>query len=402
MAITPVELVVVVSFTEAQIKSENSVKQKFEEPIYVTRPLMPDYQAYTKKLEEVWESKWLSNGGEQHKQLENELRIYLEAPYISLFNNGTTALTLAIQALRLQGEVITTPFSFPATTHSLAWNGITPVFCDIDPVSMTIDPTRIEQLITNRTTAILGVHVYGIPCHIREIQDIADKHGLRVIYDAAHAFGTKIDGKSIGEFGDISMFSFHPTKLFHTAEGGGLTTNDPHIKARLDLLKNFGIKNEVEVTMPGINGKMNEISALMGRCVLPLVEQEMNRRAEIRDIYRREFRDVEGLETVDVPENVKNSQQYMVVRIDADKFGVARDEVYSYLREFNVYSRKYFYPLISNYPCYKQLPSAGEEALPVAAMVSQEVLCLPFYGDLKDDEVHRICELIKKAPNSSH
>lgn len=375
------------------------MENSFKKPIYVTRPLMPDYETYTQRLAEIWESKWLSNGGEQHRKLEEELCFHLAAPYLSLFNNGTTALTVAIQALRLQGEVITTPFSFPATTHALAWNGITPVFCDIDPETMTIDPNKVEQLITNRTTAILGVHVYGIPCDVEAIQQIADRHGLRVIYDAAHAFGTEIHDQAIGNFGDISMFSFHPTKLFHTAEGGGLITKDPHIKARVELLKNFGIKNEVEVIMPGINGKMSEISALMGRCVLPLVEEEMLRRQQIRDAYKQAFSDVEGIQVVEVPEGVKNSQQYLVVRIEAEKFGASRDEVYEHLRQFNVYSRKYFYPLISHYPCYKQLPSADKGALSVAETVSKEVLCLPFFGELADEEVARICELILAVPN---
>jgi dTDP-4-amino-4,6-dideoxygalactose transaminase len=369
--------------------------KKFEQPIYVTRPVMPDYELYTERLKEIWDSKWLSNNGEQHKRLEAELVNYLKTPYMSLFNNGTTALTVAIQALRLQGEVITTPFSFPATTHALAWNNITPVFCDIDPETMTIDPTKIEQLITNRTTAILGVHVYGIPCHVKQIQDIADRHGLCVIYDAAHAFGTEIDGEPISSFGDISMFSFHPTKLFHTAEGGGLTCKDSHLKERIDLLKNFGIKNEFEVIMPGINGKMNEISALMGQCVLGLVEKEQEKRQKIRQQYALEFESVEGIDVVSVPENVRNSQQYMVIQIKSEKFGASRDDVYDSLKLYNVYPRKYFYPLISDYPCYSQLPTANRLALGNAIKISNEVLCLPFYSNLMSNEIENICDIIK-------
>jgi len=368
---------------------------KFDQPIYVTRPVMPDYELYTERLKDIWDSKWLSNNGEQHKRLEAELVTYLKTPYISLFNNGTTALTVAIQALRLQGEVITTPFSFPATTHALAWNNITPVFCDIDPETMTIDPTKIEQLITNRTTAILGVHVYGIPCHVKQIQDIADRHGLRVIYDAAHAFGTEINGQPISSFGDISMFSFHPTKLFHTSEGGGLTCKDSHLKERIDLLKNFGIKNEFEVIMPGINGKMNEMSALMGQCVLGLVEKEQEKRQKIRQQYALEFEMVEGVDVVDVPNNVRNSQQYMVARIDEKKFGFSRDAIYDELKSYNVYSRKYFYPLISDYPCYRQLSSANEQFLSQSKKVSEEVLCLPFYGALSEGDVTKISQIIK-------
>lgn len=355
---------------------------------------MPDYELYTKRLKEVWDSKWLSNNGEQHQRLESELVTYLKTPYMSLFNNGTTALTVAIQALRLQGEVITTPFSFPATTHALAWNNITPVFCDIDSKTMTIDPAKIEQLITNRTSAILGVHVYGIPCYVHEIQEIADRHGLKVIYDAAHAFGTEIDGEPISSFGDISMFSFHATKLFHTTEGGGLTCKNGHLKERIDLLKNFGIKNEFEVIMPGINGKMNEMSALMGQCVLGQVEQEREFRQRIREEYILCLDEVDGLNVVKVPSNVKNSEQYLVLRINEEEFGESRDKVYDYLKIHNIYSRKYFYPLISDYPCYSQLPSAHNTSLENAKTVSEEVLCLPFFGELKVEQVHAICRII--------
>lgn len=370
--------------------------KKFENTIYVTRPLLPDYALFTERLKEIWETKWLSNVGPQHERLEERLLSYLVAPHISLFNNGTTALTVAIQALRLQGEVITTPFSFPATTHALAWNNITPVFCDIDQETMTIDPDKIEQLITNRTSAILGVHVYGIPCHVEKIQDIADKHGLSVVYDAAHAFGAKINGHPIGDYGDITMFSFHATKLFHTSEGGALVFDDINLKKRIDLLKNFGIKNEVEVIMPGINGKMDEMSALMGQCVLEIVNEEKQKRKLIREQYRALLDDVEGIEVVYVGDNVEDSQQYMVVRIQKEKFGAHRDDVYEYLKTYNVHARKYFYPLISDYPCYRQLPTASNKLLETAKVVSEEVLCLPFYGDLSESDVSTICEIIKE------
>lgn len=368
---------------------------KFTQPIYVTRPLMPDHESYSQRLKDIWESQWLSNGGEQHKQLEAELVEHLQVPYLSLFNNGTTALTVAIQALRLQGEVITTPFSFPATTHALAWNNITPVFCDIEPTTMTIDPSQIERHITNKTSAILGVHVYGVPCFVDEIQRIADRHGLKVVYDAAHAFGTEINGRPIGSYGDISMFSFHPTKLFHTSEGGGLSYNNPHLKERIDLLKNFGIKNEFEVIMPGINGKMNELSALMGRCVLPLVDDERAKRTALRTLYAEELKGVPGIEVLKIPEGVTDSCQHFVIQISTSKFGKNRDDVYTSLRQNNVYSRKYFYPLISDYPCYHHLPSTRSSALMTAKEASEQVLCLPFYGGLHESEVKGICQIIK-------
>lgn len=356
---------------------------------------MPDLELVTEKLKEVWEAQWLSNGGAQHKALEEQVRLFLKAPHLSLFNNGTIALMVAVQSLRLQGEVITTPFTFPATTHVLAWNNITPVFCDIDPKTLTIDPEQIESLITNRTTGILGVHVYGMPCHVDRIQEIADRHGLRVIYDAAHAFGTEIDGRAIGTYGDISMFSFHPTKLFHTAEGGALTYNDPNLKQRIDLLKNFGIRNEFEVIMPGINGKMNELSAVIGLIVLDMVKDEWTRRQAIREHYTRELGAIRGITIVELPKGATNSQQYMVVRIDGKEFGATRDDVYAHLRRYNVFARKYFYPLTSDYPCYRQLPSAHNGSLANAKQAGDEVLCLPFYGQLKAHEVEQICALIK-------
>lgn len=371
----------------------------FSEPIYVTRPLMPDLELVTEKLKEVWESQWLSNGGAQHRALEAKACEFLKAPQLSLFNNGTIALMVAVQSLRLQGEVITTPFTFPATTHVLAWNNITPVFCDIHPETLTIDPERIESLITSRTTGILGVHVYGMPCHVDRIQEIADRHGLRVIYDAAHAFGTEINGRSIGTYGDISMFSFHPTKLFHTAEGGALTYNDPNLKQRIDLLKNFGIRNEFEVIMPGINGKMNELSAVIGLLVLDMVKDEWVRRQTIREHYTRELGGLSGISVVETPQGVTNSQQYMVIRVNGKEFGATRDELYAHLREYNVHARKYFYPLTSDYPCYHQLASAHDGSLVNAKLAADEVLCLPFYGALEQDQVSAICELIKEAKN---
>ena len=371
--------------------------QEFDDPIYVTRPVMPSYQEYTERLKEIWDTKWLSNEGAQHKKLEQLLLKFLDAPYLSLFNNGTTALIVAIQCLRLQGEVITTPFSFPATTHALTWNGIKPIFCDIDPVTMNIDPRKIERLITNRTTAILGVHVYGTPCDVVSIQEIADRHGLRVVYDAAHAFGVRINGQPIGSFGDISMFSFHPTKLFHTAEGGALVYGDKNLKERIYLLKNFGIKNEFEVILPGINGKMNELSALMGQCVLSKVNNEKLLRRKIRAVYCAELSDIEGISVVSAGDNVETSEQYMVIRIVKEAFGADRDEVCGVLQKHNVFCRKYFYPLISDYPCYNQLLTASPKGLQNSVSASEEVLCLPFYGELSEADAQTICRIIKSV-----
>lgn len=360
----------------------------------VTRPLFPNLSSYTSQLEDVWHSQWLSNNGAKHQELESSLKEYLNAPNISLFNNGTIALMIAVQSLRLQGEVITTPFTFPATTHVLAWNGIKPVFCDIDPETMTIDPKKIESLITAKTSAILGVHVYGIPCHVKEIQDIADKHGLRVIYDAAHAFTTELDGNPIASFGDISMFSFHPTKLFHTGEGGALVYNDNNLKERIEYLKNFGIKNEDEVILPGINGKMGELQASMGLEVLPLVTNEKVKRKKIRALYESQLQEVDHVQLVKTPINVKASEQYFVIRIkEKNNNGCLREKIYQKLKKNNIFSRKYFFPLVSDYPCYNNLPSA--QNLSTAKTIANEVLCLPFYGDLEECTVGLITELIK-------
>lgn len=367
--------------------------QPFEKPIMVTRPLFPELEGYHDQLKDVWESQWLSNNGPKHKELENKLKDFIQAKNISLFNNGTIALMTAVQSLRLQGEVITTPFTFPATTHVLAWNNITPVFCDIDPERLTIDPTKIESLITAKTSAILATHVYGVPCHVEEIQDIANRHGLKVIYDAAHAFTTEYKGKPIAEYGDISMFSFHPTKLFHTGEGGALVYNDPNLKERIEYLKNFGIKNEEEVLLPGINGKMGELNAAMGLQVLPLVREEQKRRAEIRRIYTEGFSSIPGIKVVAVPEETTQSEQYFCIQVDKDKFGKSRDELFCFLRKNNIFARKYFYPLMSDHPCYRVYVNSDLE---IAHNVSSQVLCLPFYGALRVKEVSVVLSLIEE------
>lgn len=366
----------------------------FPEPVYVTRPLLPPLDGFLDRLRDVWSSGWLTNGGDQHQALERALSAHLRCPNLSLFNNGTIAMVVACQALRLSGEVITTPFTFPATPHVLQWNNVTPVFADIEPETLTIDPAAIERLITGRTTGILGVHVYGTPCRVDAIDRIAAEFGLKVVYDGAHAFGTEIDGRPIGSFGDATMFSFHATKLFHTAEGGALAVRDPDLKKRIDLLKNFGIRNENEVVMPGINGKMSELSAALGIEVLRHVEDERARRARVAAIYLERLARHPGIAPLRPPANVSDSLQYFVVRIDAQRTGVSRDELHLRLREFNIVTRKYFQPLCSQYSCYAQLPSAQPSQLPVATRIADEVLCLPFFGALSDDDVHRICDAI--------
>jgi dTDP-4-amino-4,6-dideoxygalactose transaminase len=366
----------------------------FSEKIYVTRPMLPAIEDVSCSLEKIWKEQILTNGGPQHQALEKALCQTLKVPSLSLFNNGTIALITACQALELSGEVITTPFTFPATPHILTWNQLTPVFCDIDPVTMNIDPTKIEALITEKTSAILGVHVYGTPCDVFAIERIAQRHGLKVIYDAAHAFGVEIDGRGIGSFGDVSMFSFHATKLFHTAEGGCITFS-PSMKQHVDLLKNFGIKNEDEVILPGINGKMNEIQAALGLINLNSLDEERQRRASIVNVYREELSDVEGITLVNLPENVRSSYQYFVIRIQQEKFGISRDEVHCRLKDYNVITRKYFNPLCSNYECYKQLPSAQPELLPVAHEIVQEVLVLPLYGQLPLESARTICAMLR-------
>ena len=367
----------------------------FVEPIYVTRPVFPRIEEVTKKLNEIWASKWLTNNGPQHALLESELQKYLQVPCLSLFNNGTIALMVACQSLRLSGDVITTPFTFAATAHVLAWNNIRPVFCDIDHYTMNIDADKIESMITPATTAILAVHVFGTPCDVYKIEEIANRYGLRVIYDAAHAFGVEVDGRGVGNFGDISMMSFHATKLYHTVEGGALMHNDSYLKTRIDLLKNFGIKNEEEVVMPGINGKMNEIQAAVGLIMLDYVEAERQKRQMLIDVYIEELQAVKGIYLMPVIEKVKSNYQYFVIRIDAAEFGCSRDEVYARFKDYNVFARKYFHPLCSEYTCYRQLPSASIENLPVANKVGTEVLSMPLYGELLPEEVRKICRILK-------
>ena len=362
----------------------------FDEPIYVTRPTLPPLEKISVKLEEIWRAKWLTNNGVQVRELERRLKNYLGVQCLSLFNNGTTALMVACRALVLSGEVITTPFTFAATPHALTWNNLTPVFCDIDPSTLNIDANKIEPLITERTSAILAVHVFGTPCDVEKIQSIADKYNLKVIYDAAHAFGVEIDGRAVGNFGDVSMMSFHATKLYHTLEGGALMCRDERLKNIFELMRNFGIADEETVALPGLNGKMNELQAAVGLILLDCVDGEREKRSALQKIYDEELRHCEGI--VRVPEFLSSSKQnyqYYVIRIDRDKFGRSRDEVCDELRRHNVFARKYFYPLCSDYPHYRQLP--------LAHRASEEVLSMPFYGELSAADIKKICAIVKEC-----
>jgi dTDP-4-amino-4,6-dideoxygalactose transaminase len=369
--------------------------EPFSEPIYVTRPLCPPLPAIISKLEEVWASRTLTNMGTQHNLLGEKLKKLLHVPNLSLFNNGTIALTTACHSLELSGEVITTPFTFAATPHVLMWSNIKPVFCDIDHETMNIDAEKIESMITPQTTAILPVHVFGTPCDVDKIQEVADRHGLRVIYDAAHAFGVKIDGVGIGNYGDISMLSFHATKLFHTVEGGALLYKDNNLQTKINLMKNFGIKNEEEVIMTGTNGKMNELQAAVGLVVLDYVELERAKRKKLIQIYKECLKDIEGISFLPDLPNVQSNYQYMVIRINKALFGRSRDDVYDEFKRYNVFTRKYFYPLCSDYSCYKHFPSSAASNLPVANRVVKEVLSLPLYGDLSEADVQKISALLK-------
>lgn len=369
--------------------------EPFAKPFYITQPLLPDMDEFNELLKEIWASKQLSNNGNMVKQLERDLSSFLNTDYLSVFSNGTVALQLACKVLRLSGEVITTPFTFAATAHSLAWNNLKPVFCDIEDDSYNIDPDLIESLITQNTTAIMPVHVFGNPCKVKKIKQIADKYGLKVIYDAAHAFGVKVNEKPISDFGDISMFSFHATKIYHTIEGGALTYNDPNFKERADSLRNFGIRNSDNVMEPGTNGKLNEIQAAVGILLLKQVAEEIEARKEITNLYRQILDGIPGIITSKDIEGVSHNYSYFVIRVDKDEYGLSRDELYDKLLEYNIIARKYFYPLCSNFQCYKDLPSSSKLKLPIANKISDMVLSLPLHGRMLNSDVEKICSIIK-------
>jgi dTDP-4-amino-4,6-dideoxygalactose transaminase len=372
-------------------------KYGLADPVFVTQPTMPALDDYQECLKTIWQNRWLTNDGQFHQEFERRLKEYLGVEHLNLFVNGTIALLVALQALRINsGEVITTPFTFAATPHVLYWNNIKPVFCDIEDKTFNIDPSKLEDLIRPDTKAILAVHVYGNPCDVEAIQAIADRHGLQVIYDAAHAFGVEVGGESLMNYGDISAMSFHATKLFSSIEGGALVSNTQRQRTRIDYLKNFGIADEETVIGPGINGKMNEFQASYGLLELDLVEKEISDRRQLVELYRDRLSGISGVSYLDDIEGVRHNYAYFPILIDEDAFGVNRDRLYDILSECNIFPRKYFYPLCSTYPCYSGQPSSNPENLPVATRVSHQVLCLPLYGQLEKKIVETVCNIISK------
>lgn len=361
-------------------------------PLYVTRPMLPDLADLEPLLKDIWSSKVVTNGGPMHNRLETELRSYLGVDTAMLFNNGTIALLAALKMLDLPAgsEVITTPLTFAATAHAITWNGLKPVFADVDPVTLTLDPRSVEKAITEKTSAIVGVHVYGTVCDVDALQTIADENGLRLLYDGAHAFGTVINGKPVASFGDGTVFSFHATKLFTTLEGGLIATPRAEDDEKIYFLRNFGIKNEEEVISVGINGKMNEIQAAIGLLNLPLVAEEQAKRAELRRSYDAYLNDIPGVSVQPVQKGVTNSEQYYPVVIDASVFGKSRDDVYEALREKNIFARKYFHPICTEFEPYRHLPIISAANHIVAETRKSQVLCLPFFSGVTDEDFEEI------------
>jgi dTDP-4-amino-4,6-dideoxygalactose transaminase len=367
---------------------------KNHKPIYVTQPFMPPLEEFIPYLEKIWENKWLTNAGPFHQELEQKLADHLSVEHLALFANGTLALVTALQALRITGEVITTPFSFVATAHSLLWNGIKPVFVDIHPSTLNLDPEKIEAAITPHTTAIMPVHVYGNPCDVDGIQRIADTYGLKIIYDAAHAFGVTYRNESLLMHGDLSVLSFHATKVFNTFEGGAIICRDAKTKKRIDDLKNFGFHDEVTVVAPGINGKMNEVQAAFGLLQLEHLETAIRRREKIDMFYREHLKDVPGIAFQPLPADTTHNFSYFPILVEKE-YPISREELYAKLREHGVHARRYFYPLISEFPMYRGLASASTANLPVAHKTAEKVLCLPIYPALSEEEQERIVTIIR-------
>ena len=365
-----------------------------KDQITVTSPLLPDLEEFIIFLREIWDSKWITNNGSFHNRLESVLCEYLKVPYISLFTNGTLPLLTALQALRISGEVITTPYSFVATTHSIWWNNCKPVFVDIDPKTGNINPEKIEAAITPKTSAIMPVHVYGQPCNTKRIQEIADKYGLKVIYDAAHAFGVEVNGESILKAGDLSTLSFHATKVFNTIEGGAMVMHDAEMKKRIDFLKNFGFAGETEVVGPGINSKMDEVRCAYGLLNLRKVDTAIDTRHKVAIQYREALRGVPGISFFDDMPGVRHNYSYFPIFVNAKEYGMTRDGLYFKMKESGILGRRYFYPLISSFSTYNGLPSATSENLPVAHRMADSVICLPMHHGLKEEDIQRVLDCI--------
>lgn len=362
----------------------------------VTQPYLPPLKEFIPYLEQIWENKWLTNNGPLHQKLESELAEYLGVPYVCLFVNGTLALLTALQTLNIQGEVITTPYTFVATSHAMIWNGLTPVFIDIDPIYATLDPERIEAAITTETRAIVPVHVYGTPCNVEAIDAIAEKHNLKVIYDAAHAFGVKYKNESILNFGDLSILSFHATKIFHTFEGGAIICKNKNTKRRVDDLKNFGFHGETEVVLPGINAKMNEIQAAMGLLQLRHIDSTIEKRRIIVDFYKRELSSIKGIKILPEKKDVISNFSYFPIFINENEYAMSRDELYKKLKNNNIYGRRYFYPLVSNFKIYSELKSSSKDNLLVANSLADKVICLPLFEELNAHSLEKIVKIISR------
>ena len=372
----------------------------FENPIYVTQPYLPPLEEFCGGLKEIWDNKWLTNNGPIVQRYLDRLCSYFETDNMSLFNNGTLALQIALQGMGISGEVITTPYTFVATTHALYWNKIRPVFVDIEPETYTLDPEKVEAAITPWTTAILAVHVYGHPCKLNALSDIARRHNLVLMYDAAHAFGVNVGNRSIAHYGDLSMFSFHATKLYHSLEGGMLVFRDSGLKGTFDYLKNFGFKNEVEVVMPGTNAKMNEMQALMGEMMLSHLPKIIASRKTLTETYRELLGNIPGVKPPPrLPENITYNYAYLPIEVDEAEFGMSRDELYEKLQTYNVFTRRYFYPLVCDYDCYSAV--SINDPLTVARTVSSRILTLPIYPDLAPNNVEIICEIIKEIQSKA-
>jgi len=370
--------------------------EPFKEPIYVTRPFLPPIEEFAAGLKEIWDNQWLTNNGSVLQRYAKQLSRYLQTDNVCLFNNGTLALQLGLQGMGITGEVITTPFTFVATTHALYWNKLRPVFVDIEPDHYTIDPEKVEAAITPWTSAILAVHVFGYPCKLKELAQIARRHNLKLIYDAAHAFGVAVEGKSIAHYGDMSMFSFHATKVYHSMEGGMLTFQDSGLRQTFDYLKNFGFKSETEVVMPGTNAKMTEMQALMGILVLKHLDEVIEKKRAIEEAYRERLADVPGIRfPPPLPPSVRYNYGYVPVEVDENEFGVSRDQLYSELKKHNIHTRRYFYPLVPDFACYRHVEA--RDPLSVARSVAERILCLPTYFGLSGDTVEAISGMICNA-----